>query len=292
MESLGRIFSVKSVLLAALLLVESFLLSKFIFEYTLGNAVFSPSPTFLITVGILILLVYYTFSLTIGIWGRKIQFLLVPVPIAIGIILPIVLINPMYALVLSVATYLLILYDITWASRVMGNLIKFDPGIILRTSTRGILLLFSLVGSLYVIVNPTTIDHELVENHVKTFLVESVGNFIYENTEIKNTIELETEQGIPNLINDRNLISLIGSLRIGELNPFNILDEKVSEVVQTYRQFIPPIFALLIFSTIQVIGFAVGLVYAGTIGALFEIARKTGFFRIEKEEVEREVLRF
>lgn len=296
---------VKVLSLVILLALESYFVSYFILYFSLKSAVFNPSFEFLAIIGGLLLLVLYTFSLTIGIWNRKIQYLIVPFPIALGILINLVRLNTTYAVLLGLLTYLIILYDIMWATRVMNNLIRFHPAVILKTSTKGIIFLFSLIGSLYILVNPASVDEQKVKNEINDFLIHGVNNVLFPQISIpesidKNQLEqvsrgLEIDLGpqmdfqLNQLLNNGNAIS--SPARLGAY-PIELAKERISILIESYKAFIPPIFALVIFSTIQFLGFIVGLVYSATIGAVFSLFKKIRFLKSDIIIVEKEILKY
>ncbi len=261
---------IKTVFLALLLFIESYLLTSLMAAYAQLRDYFSPPTNMVILLAIGLLLLAYTYALTIGIWNKWEQYIVVSIPVCLGIFVRVVQINPTYAFALTIIGLTLITYDIYFASSLKSQLISFNPRIILRVSTRGLLFIFALVGGALILMEPSNKNID-IGNLIASEVGEQVENFIMQSP----TFQPLNQYGFSNLINVEELI-----------------ETEVNKYVFTYRDYVLPLLALVALGFIQFLNFLVLVIFSSTVGFLFKLAKSTGFFQIEKEVVEREVLKF
>lgn len=268
-------YYVKTSILSVMLLVESFVLTSMTLNFIKALNFVTPPLEIFLQIGLLMLLLIYTYSLTLGGWNKWEQYLVIPVPVALGIFFVLIQLDLTYALIISVVVALLLMFDVYQTSRLIGLLVKFDPNFILKLSTKGMLFVFALLaaGMLYLATNYSTTKLDIV-----TPIKNQINTLIGTQTQLL----LKTNFGIADLTQ----LDALG------LNPQKIISSKVDEFVKNYQHFVTPIVMLIIFSIYQFIGSIASFIFSLTIGPLFGIAKKAGFFKVELTEITKETLHF
>lgn len=262
--------NLKIIFLSLALLVESFVLTTILFQFAKSQDFFSPPLTTIAKISLMLLLISYTYALTIGGWSKYIQFIFVPLPILLGILAVLIQIDVTYAILFFIVAYLLLAYDIIFATNLKKQLLKFNPRLVLRFSTKGILFIFAVTASLLVLLNPISPNElniagtiaEIADKQVQTILGSGQNDFgvtTYSlfSLDIKDTVETE-----------------------------------IDKFIVPYKQFVVPLIALLIFGSIQFINSLIYLIFSLTVGFLYVAAKKVGFLKQEFIQVEQEVLKF
>ncbi len=262
-------YYIKTYILLMLLFGESLFLTHTLLEYVKTQKYFAPPLDLAIKIGLLLLLLLYTQALTIGAWYKKEQYLIVPIPIALGIAIVMFPINYVYAQIALVVSFLLLLSYMVKATYIMELLTKFKPRLILRVPSKGILFVFSLAAAILTVINPIDQTFDPAKK-----LSEIVNNQVMRYVEKDATLGPLMNFGMLNL------------------NIANEVENQINQFIEPYRGLFVPLIALVVFALIRSIGFVVNLIYSLTIGGLFLIVKKTGFFRIETEQITRERLKF
>ena len=288
-----------------LLTAESFFLTRFLLEYIKSEDYFTPPlKTLGIIVGLL-LLVLYTYALTVGAWKKWEQFVVVPLPISLGIFAGLLLINSTYAVLVGAISYLFLSYDVYMASRIKNQLIKFNPIMVLRFSAKGILFMFALLAAVMVFLHAAEKREEF-----------DIGSKIAEiaQTQVDKVMQPTLDQeGSPDRLIDElegkgippnpELFSMLSGLQegsnsfIGGLPTFNLdlketVKKEVDNIIAPYKQFIPSLVALVVFALIRFLGGLAHLVFNITSPALFKIAQSLNLLHVEYKQVQKEELTF
>ena len=268
-------YYIKVTILSALLLVESFFLTTLSLAFVNSlNFIAPPIETF-IQLGLLTLALIYTYALTLGAWDKWLQYVIIPVPIALGIFITLVQLDIMYAGLVSLLAALILVYDIYQSSKIMHLLIKFDPSIILRLSAKGILFVFSILAAVMLFL-------------ATTYGTQKIDLVAELKTQINSLVTAQTELLLKSNLGFANL----GDLTAVGIDPQKIISGKVDELINNYKNFVTPIMMLLIFGVYQFIFSIVFLWFSLTIGPIFFIAKKLKFFTIEEVQITKEILRF
>ncbi len=282
-------YLVKTLVLVILLGLESFFLADAIHKYASSGSFLEISSEQLVPIVLGMLALVYTYALTVGAWKKNEQFLIVPVPLAVGVLLRAYFENPQYAATMSLFVYLLVTYDIHIATRLKSLLIRFDPVLILKLSARGMLLSYCFVGAFFVMYSTP---------HGEDFnLVAKIGETVSQKADTFLKPEL-SDNPVPESI--LNLFSSIDPMQTSltikpamfELNIKEKINQKVGEVIRPYVFLIKPLMSLLVFGMLQLLAFIVGIIFTLTIRPVFYLAKRVRFFEIVTEDIKREILKF
>ncbi len=298
------VYYIKAGVLGTLLCLESFFLTKFLLGYVSTGDYFTPPLQTLGIITGLLLLIIYTYALTIGGWDKWEQYVIVPLPISLGIFSATLVLNPTYAILTGVIAYVLICYDILIATNIKSQMVKFNPRIILRFSTKGLLFLFSLLTAVLVLINSP-------ENRPELSIGSKIGELAQKQAEaiINPQIEkINTEtQGalLKNLPIDPELLSGLGGTKqdsssyVGsfpgiqfDLDLKKTVETEFDRIAAPYKRFIPPLIALIVFALIRFLGGISYLLFSITIGAVFALFKKVGFLHPFTSTVEKQDLSF
>lgn len=302
---------IKTISISLILFVQSFILSNLIFAYVKTQNYFSLDLYYSIKVVLLMLLLLVTFSLTVGVWGKYIQYLVVPLPISLAILLATIKYNYSYSFLAFLVTFMLLALDTYKSHQLATQLIKFDPKTILRFSTKGLLFIFSVLGGVLVIINSSYAKTELnIGKKIAEVAGEPIKNAVY--SQLQDTLDKElaplgvsglsgldvktqdilTQLGIENLVEkDKPLSDLVNTSNL-QIDVNSIIEKQVNNLLSPYKQFIHPILAILVFGVFQLYSLIAYFIYMLIIDLVFLLAKKTGLLHQEKIMVEKEVLKF
>lgn len=301
-------YHIKSFILAVLLLAESLLLTLLIGQLIQSQNYFTINFEYSLKIVGLMLACIYTFSLTVGAWDKWEQYVIVPLPVSIGIFLALFQVNITYAVIIAVLAFILLAFDIQRSTNIKNLLIKFDPKLILRFSTKGLLFIFSVLGGLMVILNAAYIEPVNVGQKISDIAGEKVNEIVED--QFRKQIE---EQVSPVGITDLNQIdpSLGGVLedlglsadiltdpgsvfKPGDLgfDTKQIMETQVNNFIEPYKNFVNPVIAVLMFALFQFYAMLAHLLYMATIDLVFWISKKINFFKVDSVTVSKEILKF
>lgn len=269
-----RGYFIKTIFFSVLLFVESLILVNMLSNYAGAKDYFTVDWQFIGIVAGILLSIAYTYALSIGSWDTWLQFVVVPLPISLANALIVARINYLYGLMAFFVSYLFISYDVFFATQLKEQLIKFNPKIILRFSTKGLLFTFALMAGLFVFLTPTSL----------------------EELNIINTAAKITETQLKTLIDN----SFSGSMELTLLKNFGLLDynytellaEQIRTFVEPYRDYVVPILSVLVITSVQFINAIVYIIFALTIDLIYFIAKKLNIIKVEYREVMQEILTF
>lgn len=295
---------IKTIAISLLLGLETYLITKLLMSYVETKRYFAPPMAFLAELAALILVLLYTYFLSAGAWKTWEQYVIVPVPISIGIFLATFQLDMTYALLMFFISFLLLCYDVFLATRLRNEMITFRPRFILRFSTKGILFIFSLLAGVLVLIESTQASNEIN-------LGEKVGDVVqsqYENfvePEINENAQrvLVNELGGKGLPIDPEIFSKLGVLTgdsnsfVGEIPGINLdlrktVENEFNSLIEPYKQFIPPLIALVVFALIRFVGTIVHGLFNLTIDIVMKLFVSIGFLKVYHVAVKKEEIGF
>ncbi len=281
---------------------QTYFLSWIILRYVQRGDYFTLNAPFSILVIILMLLLAWTFALSVGSWGNNMEYLIIPLPASMAIFAVIAPMNLTYGFGLMITSAALLAYDTWRSSKLSAMLIKFEPAIILRFATGGLLLLFSILSGVLLLISKEPTQQINIGRQVSGIVGDTLDAAI--KAQIKNTLDGTSanylQQVDPNITNLLQQFGLPTNLNDPAFtDPQNlgidtkaIVETQINNVIEPYKDFVKPVMALMLFATFQFYAYITFIIFNITISGLYWVAKKTGFFRIEKIQVEKEVLKF
>lgn len=305
-------YYIKSSLLATALFIESFILTRVIIEFIESQKLLAPTLEFMGLVILLFWALTTTHALLAGAWKVWEQYVLGPLPIALGLFVATYTINSTYALVLMLIVLGLLTYELMLASQLKSQLLEFNARMVLKHVSKGLILAFSISSAVLVVIHAGKQPEINLGNMVGEFVDEHISPQI--GSQINSQIGGQLEEDItpeqmerlkafgldPSMLSNPTVIEgnpsdALKALQGGGLGSISLketVSQKVNDLVEPYKKFLNPIMAVLIFGQIQFLGILAYLVYNLFIGGIFKIAKNTGFFKIEKVPAEKETLHF
>jgi len=299
-------YYVKTSIIATLLFAESFLLSGLILGYINSQKFFSPSVHFMVLMTVLMLLIIVTHALIVGAWDRWEQFVFGPISISLGLFIVTFPINSAYAVVIFSLSYVLLFYEVILASQLKRQMLVFNPRLILKFTSKGIVLIYSLSAAILVIVTAGKQPDFNVGNKVGEFVdiyfTTQINSKI--NTQVQDSLSPEQMERLsafgldPTKFNYSDgtetpyVIENMANVSIPELSLKNTVANEVNKLVDPYKKFVNPIMAIMVFGLIQFLGTIAYLFYSLSIDFVFWVAKKMNLFVIEKVPAEQEILHF
>ncbi len=293
----------KSISLATLLFIESFLLSASVLKFIESQKYFSPPLSFMISIIILFFLITTTNALLVGAWDKWEQYVLSPLPVCLGIFLVLFTVNSAYAVILILFVYLLMSYDVFLAAQLKRQLLVFNPRLVLKFSSKGIILSFSIMAAVMVMVSAGTQPDFDIGG--------SVGGFIdkYFTVRVNEQINQQLQGGLSQdqierlsafgldpsqftLVEETDIFHKLPNIVTPELSLKNTVTKEVNKLIEPYKKFVNPIMAIMIFGLVHFLGAAAFFIHTLFVDAIFWAAKKTKFHKIEKVPAEQEILHF
>lgn len=281
-----KIFYIKSILLAVFLMIESYFLSNILMGYVNSGNFFSPPREFIITTILMLLLILYTYFLTVGGWDKWEQYFIVALPIAAGITLRGIQENLTYGLITGLLILLILCYDIFLSTRLKNQMISFNPRLILKFSTRGVLFAFSLAAAIFVFMDkPRDTSTFNIGEKIGSITQKQFDKLIKPrlNESVKNSLPME----IP-LEGDDYMSGLPGI----NLDLRQTVESEFNSIVEPYKRFIPPLIALVVFTFIRFLGGITNWLFTITVGAVFAFFKSVGFLHVNQKQVQKEEIGF
>jgi len=262
----------------------------------------------MLTVAGLFWLMVTTHALLVGAWNTWEQYFLGPIPVAMGLFLATYPINSAYAVVFLIFVIVFMSYEITLAAQLKSQLLVFNPRMVLKFVSKGLILVFSISSAILVVIHAGKEPSINIGNAVGEFVDE---HFSFQATKQLNSQYLkdlspeEAERlsafGLdPSLLTNPKVIEgdptealkELQNRGLEEISLKNAVAKEVNKLVEPYKRFLNPVIAILIFGLIQFLGTISYLFYSLFVGLIFQIAKKTGFFKIETVPAEKETLHF
>ncbi len=299
-----KAFWIKTSLLSIILIIESYFVTESINTYVESEMFFMPPWRLLLVIAGLLLLVLYTYSLTIGGWDKWEQYVLVPLPISIGIWLNILQKNPGYASLIALMAFLLLIYDTFLANRIKEELIYFKPRLILKFSSKGVIFMYSLLAAGLVFLHSAEkteminigeklgeITQDQYEKIVQPQINEKAQKILEDELEGKGLpVSPEMFSMLGGISGDSN--SLIGGLPTINLDLKDTIEKEFNALMAPYRKFVPSLIALLVFALIRFVGGFSLLIFSNTVGLVFLFFKSIGLLHIKQVQVMKEEISF
>jgi hypothetical protein len=254
--------------ISVVLFIISFLLTSNITEFINKQDILNISLVFSLKIIFLMLLMTYSVALSFGGWDKWEQYFFIPIPIVAGIILHLIETPGVYAVLISGLFFTVLSYDIYLSTRLKTLLLKPDPRMILRFSTRGALFLFSVLGGILVLINTQSLD------------ITDIASGIAENVE--RPVQRVLEGQLPGN----------GSALTGTFDFKGFAQDAIEGLIRPYQRFMQPILAVLMFFLFQFYASAAYILYMITIMPVYWLAKRTGFLKTETKEVTQETLTY
>jgi len=214
----------------------------------------------LVSLGVLMLIIILTFSLTVGAWDGMLTYTTTALPLGVGVLTAAFYVDYKFVLAAAAVVMLVVANEVYTAAKTGSILIKFDPYIVLRPASKTILTLLSLLAGLMVLLSllsPTsTFD---VDSKVREFVTSLVA------------------RSLPGGV----------SPQIGGL-----VADQVFAAIQPYSRFVPYVIALITFSFAQLLGAVVYILYSLAIRKVFSLSKVLRFFNVQEVEIMQERLGF
>jgi len=267
----------------AILTAESYFVTNLLLTYVRSEDYFTPGWQTLAVIGVALLLVLCTYTLTVGAWGKWEQYFVVPAPISGGIFLGLLMLNPTYAILVAAVCYAIIAYDVWVSTNVSKMMLFFDPRTILRFSNRGVMFAFALLAGVMTFLHPSIQKNQFdVSGEIAEIAQQQVDTALEsQQDKVESTVESQVGQtGFSFEISNFNL-----DLR-------STVKSEVDKIIAPYREFIPPLIAFLVYFLIRFLGGLANFVFNLIAPLLFGLARGTGLFHILHVPVQKETLSF
>lgn len=247
-------------------------------------------------------LLFITFAISVGAWDTWVQYVVIPFPIASGVFVTLLPINSTHATLMAGAFLALLAYDVYKSTRIKDLLIRFEPSLILRFTTGGLMLLFSIYAGLLVILGttgkePLNIGKEIsntfgdnldkaIQGQIQNSVQELPNDYL---TQLDPSLAGMLQQfGLPTDLKDS---SFLEPENLG-INSKEIIETQVNTIVEPYKDLINPLMAILMFGIFQFYGAITALIFYILVKPVFWFAKKTGFLKVENITVQKELLKF
>lgn len=298
-----RTFYAKAILSSLLIFVFSLLLSHRILTFVLSNNYFFVDPKTMGEIALYLLLSLYAYSLSLGGWKNNLQYVLIPLPVALGIFIVMLRIDTTIAFITFVVVFALLALDTFVTSRIKDSLVNFNSRIVLRFSSKGIIFIFSVFAAVLVFLQPATHEFNL-SGVIKSIAIDQAQRFIQPNLsqEINETrlADFLGEKGLPydpEMFGQLSGLMLENESFVGNLNQINVdaadqIEAQIENLISPYKRFVPSLIALVVFGLFQFLGAIVMFVYFATVPVLYFVALKLNFIHFEYRQVEKEELSF
>jgi len=281
---------------------QTYYLSWLISNYVVQGNFFTLDTQFSVIVVILMVLIAWTFAISVGSWERGLQYLIIPVPTALAMFLVMAQFNISYAILMTAVTAGLLIYDIWKSTRLSKLLVRFEPTIILKFSTNGLLFLFSILAGVLVMIDPGTVQELNIGKQTADIVGETLDAAI--QTQIKNTLNGAPQGYLDQL--DPSVVNMLESFGLPTnlndpmyTNPENlgidtkeIVESQVNALIEPYKDFVKPIMALLLFGLFQFYAYLAYIIFSLTVNIIYWVAKKTNFLKTEVIQVDKEILKF
>lgn len=256
-------FILKSAVLALALVFESFMAVVTIFEFVAAQNYFSFDWKQLIMLGVWFLLLLWTHSLTVGGWGKWEQYVLVPFPIALGIMFGLFPLDQGWAVLGGLGAFLFLSFAVFQAGGLKNALVKFRSGIVFGPTTKGILLVFSVLAAGLVLMYASEPGQEID-------VTEKFSDFAVENSSMFLPVGLPLSQA---------------ALK-------QIIEVEFNRMIAPYQDYVHPVIAFVVFTIIGFVGSLAGLAFSLTSGFVLTGFKRVGFLRVYRSTVEKEEIGF
>jgi len=278
-------YYIKHLTLAMIMLFSSVLMFGSIVEMvraqnylTLGTGVYLQIITFMF-------ITIVTASLTLGGWHKWVQYFVIPLPFCAGMFLNIYPFNLDAAALITLIAYFVIAEGIYLSYRMKNLLIKEEPKLVLKSTTRALLFVVAITAGIITIVN---LLQPANQDKMYTKVDSFIGN-IYD-TAIKQIMQSDPT------INEGLMAIQSAGVNVNSADADVLIKEKLLDqfhtMIEPYKGVFPVVAGLLVWSVVQLMAWLTSLVYSLTIGFIFKFAVRFGLFKVTTIEIKKEILSF
>jgi len=287
---------IKTAIISILLFIQTFILGTLIEAYILKADYFSLSGNNnnFLYIGLSLLGILITYSLSIGGWNKLDQYIYIPLSIGFGLLLILFKYNTYNGITVSLILTLLVAYNVYKATVLRKLLIKFEPKFILDTSLKGFILVFSLFAVAILMIGKTTDKIEEMNIGEKVAEVAKKPLQDLQSMQGINNLQIGEElQGIEGVEELQNVPNLEGLTGLPFLNNINsnvteMLEKQINSMLLPYKSFFKPVIAIFIYLMISFIGSLAYYITVLLLNPLFKLARAFRFIKIQTTMVEQE----
>ena len=219
-------------------------------------------------IGVIMLILAFVVALSMPAWQKWKSFLIVPLPLSLGIYLNLLVLEPLNALIACSIIFLILVLHVEKSIHLQSLLIKNIPHISLRPAIKGYLFAISIAATFIVLLNPMRQEIDIGEM-VSQAISAPLGGFIGKEMDLPNQYQEEVEQQI-------------------ELE----VTTTIKKAVEPYRHLINIIMSSAVFVGMQGLNAIIYLIFSLLITPVFWIVKKLHFILSDLEDVKRENLHF
>ena len=284
----------KHALVSTALVITVYLTINQIIWFISEQSFFKLNTEFSIKIVVLLILNLYFIALSIATWKEWVHSLITSLLISLTIFLAIFAYNTAYSMYASSVAFILLIYDNYKSFELKNLLIKYNPHVILKFSTRGLLFILSALAGELVFFEINNFSELNIGKKVAEFAAEPIQKIVdnqieqqvlnFETSSV-NTFSISPEiQAIMNSfgINElpeqavpSNLINA-DSIKV-DVSP--IIENQVNNAIEPYQTLVNPLLAILLFGIFQFYGSIAYIVYSLSIGLIFKILTGIKFIR-------------
>ena len=295
--------SFKTTLIALLLLVESFFLTNQIVNLVNTKDFFVINTNLWIRITMLMILLALTIPFSIGVWNKSTQYLLVPIPLMLGIALNILYLRSTYIGFIVFIFALIVIAGLVSAANLKDKLIKYEPYVIFYHAIRHTFTAYAIIAVAMLMLSAKRGEDFNIIDRLSDMASKQVVNLVKPSIQanpigdkISNLLEriYGEEQNVQEGLN-ADTLKVLQNLGYGLSGSDAIQQEVATNIralIEPYRLFVLPFIGLLIFGIMQFLAFIARLVFAILIGPLTSMAINLGFLHIETISVEKQVPTF
>lgn len=296
-------YYLKTLSLSLALFIESFFLTYNINEYIKSQKYFSPPLSIMLALVLLLLLIFITNALLAGSWNKWEQYVFPVFPIVLGTVVIVYEINSAYAFIVGIITYLILSYEMFLASQLKRQLIIFNPRWILRFSSKGIILAFSIVAAVLVVISAGKEPQLKIGDTLGDLAAKYVSTMINQEMSQQTQSQLTDVQrarlssfGLDpsqfTYVENSDLFKGIPSATASQFSVKKTVTDQINQLLEPYQKFVNPIIAILMFGLLQFLGTIAFFLFSLSVELIFWLAKKTGFVKIDIVPAEQEIVHF
>lgn len=299
-----------------------FILS-FLISIQFESIVSSPSRGFLglnlnffLNLVVLLTLLSFVYTFSIGTWESKWHLAYIPLSIALGMFAIVAPYNLLAGIIVLFTACVLIFSDTYNSTKMKENLITFDPILIMKTSIRNILLIFSLLAAVIAMINTKGRSENAFANQITT-MAETQIDSILSNKDFQTYINNLT-LGMGNSLNlgpvEKNIIEknmpltdLQDKVNQNSSDPNqNTAQEEqlafpkeeikavalatLNKYIKPYSQLLFIAFSAVLFGFVQTSGTAAYIIYAMLARPFIKLLLALGIFKEQTKTVEQKTI--
>lgn len=286
---------IKILAFAGSLLLESALLTRILIRVLFEN----PASLTVVTclkIIIVMTITAYTAALTIGAWEKGLQYILIPMPIALGAFGILIITNVPNILIVTLAIYLITAISLFPVSSIKAQLLKFKASIVFRHFPKDLFLSFAIA---FIYITFISFSNEARQMFLINKVSELSGKMAQKLMVESLTIETEQPKDSENelfegkFFLEDTILKILPKKEVAtNLNIDQLLAREISKSLEPYAKFVPYLLAVFVLLLFQLLLTITNILFGLTIGLVFALAREFKLYYIEKVMVEQEVVSF